>query len=248
MGYLRVRYNLMLAILYHSVYNAIVTLIFIIFISIPTEKLNIENEDYRIKIEEISPYDDTYNSHFSGCGDSVVVKGNKLKVVLAYLTEKEEYLMETNNQKMFNKRINLEFINYSIDASENKNIILSYLSQLYNFNIVPKRGQHEVWKLQVQDLEKLNKYKNTRSDLSSKVTTKDDEIKITNANLSMIADCFTKNFYSFFIYDNHLLDRFDMTFPTKNFSELKEILSSEYGISLIREVTELDCITVNFAE
>ena len=246
MGYLRVKYNLILAIIFHAVYNAIIVSIVLIAMTFPTEKLNIENENYRIKIEEVSSTK-KLNTYLPHDADSVVIKGATLKTVIAYLTDKNEILIETNNPKLLNTKINLDFVSYSLDVSENKNTILSHLSQLYNFEIVSKVGTKEVWKLQVKDFGKLSKHK-TQSDFDAPIlsSTVGDKIEITNANLTVLATNLTQHFDRYFIYENDLLNRYDFEISTKDFHELIGILSSEYGISLRCEGTELDYISVEF--
>ena len=247
LGYLRVRYNLLLAILSHSLFNTILFTVSLIVMIFPTEKLNIETEEYRIKIEEVSPRTNL-NSFADSNFDSVNYSGVRMKTIISLLFEKDEFLVETNNPQKIRKKINLDFVNYSKDISASKNIIISHLTQLYNFTVEHKKRQQEIWEIQIKDSLKLRKHQTTQGDKIISRTNTNGKIEMKNVDLSSVAGWLTSVYEKkIYIVNETTWERFDITINSnKDFDELIEILNSEYGISLKQNWKELEYISVNF--
>jgi hypothetical protein len=199
------------------------------------DKLNIENVNYSIKINEAPIFEKpNYTMNLMVDGDTINFNATSLKLIINTLLEKNEYLLETNNLKAANKRITLAFVNHTKDIFESKDIILKHLSELYNFDIEFLTKEQEVWELIIQDTSKLMKYKSKESEdrgwgiATNKLT---DDISFNNSDLKTIAYEIIPKFDEYIINTNTLNTRFDLTIDTKDFQTLINSLA-QYGLSL----------------
>jgi hypothetical protein len=252
-SYLRVRYNFILGFLMHAIYNGILISTTLISMFGSVEKLNIDNEQYYLKIEEVSPREEFENLTFGE--DTMSYNVVNLKTIICLLLEQEEYFVETNNDKMLETKINLEFINHSEGKSENekREIILNHLSDIYNFDIERKTKKQEVFELCIDDTTKLMKYKSNPSDSVGSVTTSEDKIEAKNVGLKIIAYNLTPNYDKVIRYPLDYADdknNYNLTIPAKlDFQALQDLLHTEYGLSLKKEKEfEIEYIYVNFKE
>jgi membrane protease YdiL (CAAX protease family) len=244
-GYLRVKYTLALGYFMHAIHNAIFILVPLIFMSGAIEKLTIKNNDYSLRIEE--PTFGANKSVSSIYTDSVSFKGTRLKSIIALLLEKDESLIETNNNQIVEKKINLNFKKYSKDSSDYKKIILKHLSQVYNFNLESTKKKQETFELYVQDSLLLTKYKSKIIGKSINIISL-KEIKIENSDLTSVANILTSSYKIDIFNTNKSTERFDFIIPKKDFSELEKTLSSKYGLSLKKTQKEIEHTHINFSK
>ena len=244
-GYLRVKYTLALGYFMHAIHNAIFILVPLIFMSGAIEKLTIKNNDYSLRIEE--PTFGANKSVSSIYTDSVSFKGTRLKSIIALLLEKDESLIETNNNQIVEKKINLNFKKYSKDSSDYKKIILKHLSQVYNFNLESTKKKQETLELYVEDSLLLTKYKSKIIGKSINIISS-KEIKIENSDLTSVANILTSSYKIDIFNSNKSTERFDFIIPKKDFSELEKTLNSKYGLSLKKTQKEIEHTSINFSK
>jgi len=243
LGYLRVKYGLILGYFMHGLHNAIFLMIPIIFMSGAIEKINIKTNDYSLKVEECTL---RLNTSASFGTDSIRFNGTSIKSIIAFLLEKDENLIESNNNQMADKKINLTFKNYLKDNSENKNIIMNHLRKIYNFKIESDTRREEAWELYVQDSIVLTKHTSSASESSGSVRISSKNITIKNMELDQLAETITSEYKKYIINKTDITKKFDITIPKKDFNELKKLLNSQYGLLLQKTEKELEYTTINF--
>jgi membrane protease YdiL (CAAX protease family) len=246
LGYLRVRYNLILGILLHALHNAIFLIIPIIFMSGAVEKLNVKTNSYSLKIEEHTLKQMNVSSTFGT--DTINFNGTSLKSIIAYLLEKDEKLIDFSSNQMADKRISLSFKKYSKDSSNDKKTILKHLSQVYNFKLESNKVFQLIWEIDLQDSAKLLKHKSNTLGNSSITSMSLKEIKIENADLAQLAKDLTSNYNRFITNKADIKGKFDFAIPKKDSNELENLLRSQYGLSLKRNDKELEYTYINFLE
>ncbi len=244
LGYLRVRYNLVLGFLMHAIHNAIFLIIPIIFMSGAVEKLNVKTNSYSLKIEERTLKQMNVSSTFGT--DTINFNGTSLKSIIAYLLEKDEKLIDFSSNQMADKRISLGFKKYSKNSSDDKKTILKHLSQVYNFKLESNKTFQLVWEIDLQDSTKLLKHKSNTLGNSSITSMSSEEIKIENADLAQLAKDLTSNYNRFITNEAEINGKFDFTIPKKDYNELENLLLSQYGLSLKRNDKELEYTYINF--
>ena len=248
MGYLRVKYSFILGLFFHSISNAILLAVSLIFMNIAVEKLNIENENYSIKIEEVSPREKSSFYNFSMGDDKISFGGRSLKLIICDLLGQEEYSVKTNNPKLARTKMNLVFSSHSKDF-ESRELILKYLSDLYDFDIETEKIIQEAWELEIRNAWKLMEYKSTSNTNDySKTTTSEKEIKFENANLQAVAHTLASNYDKRILcsFSNDATDRYNFTIPKIDFEALKDLLYSEYGLALEMTTQKLEYTNINF--
>jgi membrane protease YdiL (CAAX protease family) len=242
LGYLRMKYNLVLVYFMHAIHNAIFLIPFI-FMMGPFEKLNIKNNDYSIKIEESKIY--TGDIISTSSIDSVSFNPTSIKSMIAFLLDKEEMLIESNNKEIVDKKINISFKNYTKDNTHNKEIIMKHLMQVYDFKIERNTRPHQIWELRLQDSLLLAKHQSNTKD-SKIITTAPKEIKINNMGLVHLARTLTSSYNQYIVtnIDNNV--DYNFKFAKSSFAELKNVLRLEYGLVLQSSEKELEYIHINF--
>jgi len=257
LGYLRMKYNLVLGYFMHAIHNAIFLIPFIFMMGpsenhtfktfdnfFKSEKLNIKNKDYSIKIEESQLYTGDIISKTSI--DSVSFNSTSIKSMIAFLLDKEEMFIKSNYNQILDKKINISFKNYTKDNAHNKEIIMKHLMQVYDFKIERNTRPHQIWELSIQDSLLLAKHQSNTKD-SRIITTAPKEIKINNMGLVHLARTLTSSYNQYIVtnIDNNV--DYNFKFAKTGFTELKNVLRSEYGLVLQSSEKELEYIHVNFS-
>ena len=259
LGYLRIKYNLVLGYFMHAIHNAVFLMIPLIFMMGPfenhkfqsfnyfikSEKLNIKNNDYALKIEESQLY--TGDIISTASIDSVSFNPTSIKSMIAFLLDKEEMLIESNNKEIVNKKINISFKNYTKDNAHNKEIIMKHLMLVYDFKIERNTRPYQIWELRIQDSLLLAKHQSNTKD-SRIITTAPKEIKINNMGLVHLARTLTFSYNQYIVtnIDNNV--DYNFKFAKSGFTELKNVLRSEYGLVLQSSEKQLEYINVNFSK
>ena len=268
LGYLRVKYNLMLAILLHSIFNGILIVAYLIYMNATVEKWDVEKADhyYSIKIKEASIRENQSASDFSPARDSINFHEMSLKSIINILFEKDEFLSETNNPQLADTKINLILVNHARGIFENKEIILKHLSDLYNFDVEVLKKEHEqgVWNLVIRDTVELMKYKSKTQDeqpVHSLVKIDATEFRrgksssirmeFENAELPTIANSLKTNLGKFIIANNDITSRFNFTIFV-DMEDFQAVINSLalYGLSLEKadQKVEYEYIYINFKQ
>jgi len=260
MGYLRVRYNFTLGFIFHAVFNGIIFGITLISMHLTADKWDFEEEYccYSIKIKEASFLEkQSYTFSNSIDRDSVIIKGTSLITIINTLLDKDEFLTETNNLQLANKKINLTFMNHSKGNHISKDLILEKLSDLYNFDFEILNKEHKVWKLIIQDSSKLMQHKtkievDTNSNnlynqsYTSKVVERADKIELEYVGLSTLAHSLKTHYKEYIIFTGNDKERFDFTITAKDFSSLANFINQNYGLSIEKTILECEYININF--
>lgn len=244
LGYLRVRYNLILGIFMHALHNAIFLIIPLIFLSNTVEKLNVKTDSYSLKIEELTLKQMNISSSFGT--DALNFNGTSLRSIIAFLLEKDEKLIDCSSNQMADKKINLSFKKFSKDSFDDKKTILKQLSQVYNFKLERNKVIQLIWEMNLQDSTKLLKHKSSSKENSSSVSTSSKEIRIENADLGQMAEELSSSYNKYIINNTDIKGNFDFIIPRKDFTELENLLQAQYGLSIRRNDKELEYTYINF--
>ena len=259
LGYLRMKYNLVLGYFMHAIHNAIFLIPFIFMMGpsenhkfqtfdnfFKSEKLNIKNKDYSLKIEESQLYTGNIISTTPSI-DSVNFNHTSIKSMIAFLLDKEEMFIESNNNQILDKKINISFKNYTKDNTNNKEIIMKHLMQVYDFKIERNTRPHEIWELSLKDSLKLAKHQSNIKDSNSTTTTiSPKEIKIQNGDLIQLAMTLTSNYSKYIVNNTNNKLKYNFKFAKSDFTELENVLKSEYGLVLQKNEKEVEYINVKF--
>lgn len=259
LGYLRIKYNLVLGYFMHAIHNAVILIIPLIFIMgssenhkfqtfdyfIKSEKLNIKNNDYSIKIEESKVYTGDIISTYSI--DSLNFNSTSIKSMFAFLLDKEEMFIESNYNQTLDKKINISFKNYTKENGHNKEIILKHLMQVYDFKIEKIIRPQEIWELILGDSLQLAKHQSNTKD-SKIITTVTKELIIENGTLIQLAKTLTNNYNKYIVINTNNNVNYNFKFAKSGFTELEKVLRSEYGLQLLRSEKELEYIHIIFSK
>ncbi|TDE52993.1 CPBP family intramembrane glutamic endopeptidase [Flavobacterium sp. GT3P67] len=243
-GFLRVRYGFVLGFLMHALHNAVFIGFGLLSMLNHSEKLNVETSLYSIKIEETN---DIYSpSTQQNYPDSIAYKNVSLKTTLSYLLNTNEILLQTNDEKMFDKTLNLNFKNKSKDSSQTKSIALNQLAKSYDFTIKKNTIQTEVWHLKIMNPEILGKYKTENNSYGNMVTVNPEEIIIKKSKIKTLVDALTKESNTIIFDKTDIKDNYNFTLKTKGFESLNSQLKYKYGLSLVKQKMNMKHITIVF--
>lgn len=244
-GYLRVKYGLIWGFYLHALHNLIFLAIPLVFMSGPLEKLNISNDKYKLKIEEIGfgKLDSKFSSFTK---DSVFFENIKLKTLISKLLDKKEKLIEFNPDEKSNQKINLTFKTYS-DPLKSKQIILNELQNAYGFTITKDNILRENWKLQISDTTLLMQHKSDSSN-SSTTTVSSKEIKLENADFNQLVHTLNSSYDKYILTEIDLPNKFNFKLQKNEFDKLMDLLGREYGLLLKMSRIEIEHVKIDFKE
>jgi len=212
------------------------------------QKLNLETNEYTLKIEEVKRVNTSYiNNHNQ---DSISFIGTDFKNIISTLTNKDIDLIESNNESLLSKRITLNFKNNSTDSLNKDSLILKHLGETYSFEIETKQRNQKIYNLLVQDKPQLlkhssendNKVSNTSTSVSS------NSIKFENTTLDQVAKTLSISYKKRFEMKDEFPEKINMNLPNGNFSKLENTLKTDYGIYLKEIEKEVEYIFINFQE
>lgn len=250
LGYLRVRYNFMLGYFMHALHNAIfISVALFSMEATSNQKLNIETNEYSLKIEEVSRVKTSYINNYNQ--DSISFIGADFKSVISTLTNKDLDLIKTNNESLIDKKITLNYKNNSTSTLNKDSLILKHLSELYLFKIETKQRDEKVYNLFIQDSLQLLKHSSKNDAEISKSSTYSvslNRIKFENTKLDQVAKTLSMSYNKRFETEDKFTKEFNINLPNGNFSELENILKTDYGIFLKEVEKEIEYIYVNFKE
>ena len=249
LGYLRVRYNFMIGYLLHAVHNAIFISIALLSIdNTANQKLNLETNEYSLKIEEVYRVKTSYIHNFNQ--DSISFIGTDFQSIISTLTDTDLDLIDTNNEKFLNKRITLNFVNNSTDSLNQDSLILNHLSDIYSFKIETKQRNQKVYNLFVQDtlqlLQHSPKDKNEVSNTSTTVSY--NRLHFENTTLDQIAKTLSVSYKMRFEAEDDFSKEFNVSLPNRTFEKVAIVLITEDGIYLKETEKEVEYIYINFQE
>ncbi len=231
-GYLRVRYNFMLGYLMHVLHNAFFITIALVTITPSIPKLNTENNEYSLKIEEVAMVKDVSINYTE---DSIQFVGVDMKNTIATLTNKDEYLVD-GSSTLLNKKITLSY-KKKLDINLNKDsIILYHLGKTYNFRLEPKYKLQKVYSLYVSDTLLLSKhysrnYNEDSSITSTTTTVSSKSITLEYITLEQIARDLSSSYGVRFECQYPFAQKLNVKVPNGNLTELKSTLNKKYGIN-----------------
>lgn len=242
-GFLRVRYGFVLGFLMHALHNA-VFIGFGLFSMLNHSEKNVETSLYSIKIEETNDIDSPSTQH--NYPDSIAYKNVSLKTTLSYLLNTNEILLQTNDEKMFDKQLNLNFKNKSKDSSQTKSIALNQLAKSYDFTIKKNTIQTEVWHLKIMNPKILGKYKTENNSYGNMVTINSEEIIIKNSKIKTLVNALTKESNTIIFDKTDIKDNYNFTLKTKDFESLNSQLKYKYGLYLVKQKKNMEHIRIVF--
>lgn len=250
-GYLRVRYNFMSGYLLHALHNAV----FITIALLPTlgsynQKLDITTDEYSLKIGRIKEKNDSYMNYYDQ--DSISFIGKDFKSIVSILAQKDLDLIGSNNENLLNKEITLIYKNNSSESLNRNSLILGHLSEVYSFKIESKRKTQEIYTLHVKDTLQLFKHLSRKENSMStpvplvRFLSSSENIKFEYITLEIIAQTLSDSYKMRFDVDGQFPERFDLNLPNGNFSQLENVLKTDYGIYLKKTEQEVEYLYLNF--
>jgi len=248
MGYLRVRYSFILGFIMHAVFNGITVCISLISLNGGTEKLDIDYVAYSLKIVEVSQLDSESSSNYSCDLDTIIFNAVPMKTIIAYLVDKNEYLISSSDIYKLDTKLTLKFINHNFSEIDVKETILKHLSNTYNFKIkYNKISSGEVYWIYIDDTTKLMTHKSNNINYTGSTTISESKIEFNNATLNEIANHITTNYKKNTNYPSDDTNKYDLTIYKKlEFETLQKHLHLNYGLLLKKGTEEVEYVYVDF--
>jgi len=132
-GFLRVRYGFGWAFLLHALHNLILVGLAILGTG-NTEIISVDNEAYRLVVEEVSPMERAVDFTYSFGEDTIGYHNTELKVVVRTLITDAETAVVVLPKSLPNPRINVAFKNHT-DPRPAKVILLDTLQAHYELTM-----------------------------------------------------------------------------------------------------------------
>lgn len=241
-GYLRVRFNLIWGFFLHAIHNLVFFLPFLIS-GDSIELLNIDRNEYSIKIEEVFESDKNQVAKFFP--DSVYFQNYKLKDIIAYTTNMDNWLIEGNNVDKMNKTLNVGIKNETDSNLIDRQVVENELIKLYNFKLEKENRMDSVWTIFIKDSLKLHQFK-TDSTKRGYLTSSSDSAIIYRVNLAGIALAIQNSKKKKVFLKDNIAGRFNIRLNTKDIKDLKMELDSIYGLSLVDSIATIEYLNINF--
>lgn len=249
MGYMRVRHGFRWGYFLHASHNALFFGLAMTSLGALEEKLQIQNENYTLQVEEHMRHDQTaLSSKFVG-PDSIGFENQKLHDVILALLDKEESRVKLDKTRHQYTAIDLKFKAHKLakDAKQNKQLVLEQLQQVYKFDVTYRSEETDDWGVAIADADLLATH--SVADLGrSIVQYSDDAITFENVTLGELVGAVEKNFQVGIIAKRELLESGKYNFKlTKNdFEQAREDLKTKYGILLQSRMELADLAVVSF--
>ena len=248
-GYLRVRYNFMLGYLLHALHNAVFITVALLSINETSDqKLDITTNKYSLKIEEVKRENYSYTNNYNQ--DSISFIGIDFKSIISTLTKKDLDLIESNNETLLNKKITLNYKNSSPESLNRDSLILEHLSEVYSFKIETKQRNQKVYTLYVKDTLQLFKHLSQKKRESNNISTSisSENITFENTTLEQVAKTLSSSYKMRFEVKDEFSKEFNINVPNGSFSQLENVLKTNYGIYLEEIEKKIEYIYLNFQE
>lgn len=243
MGYLRVRFGLLWGMLLHFLHNLIFLGIPLLFLSEPIESFSVENENYKLKIEE-SGFNNSNAMMNSFNSDTIVYDNVKFKTMMAQLLETEEVLIDIQPENIRLENISFNFIALTEDLDA-KDLILSEIQKSFEFKVLKNMEIQESWAIAIEDKNQLYQHISDSLD-KNMIRIRMNSIELEKVNLLQLSKTLNSNFDEFIFTDLDLKDQFKFDLQKKDFETLKQELISNYGLQLERTSKEIEKITIEF--
>lgn len=244
-GYIRVRYNFILGLFMHAVFNVIFLTIGLLSMdNQPINKLDINTTSFSLRIEEeVGRIKKSKVEDYKQ--DSINFKGKSLKSIISVLTHKEYNLIDLNNPSLKNTMINLRFKKHSKLNMNRDSLILEYLAEVYSFDTVNEIRNQKVHQLYVKDTIKLFKYL-AQPEEETLIHVNYKSISYTKTNLNQVSRILSNNYKLRFEYDDGINQNFNFSLTNGNFAQLKLELLSNYGLDLKEVNKDIEYIVLKF--
>jgi hypothetical protein len=251
-GYLRVRHNLLTGYFMHALHNAIFACIPLLLMAGSPKKVTIVTEDYTLKIEESFSHskESKEDFHFDG----VEIKNTSLKKVLIDHIGKKELLLNTNNDSLLNRMINLTFRSklknnphdrrYSLNGNEREEV-LSQLALFCNFKEKKEHKLHEVWELHVVDSVLLARNR-ADSIVPYKVNVTPENVSTTNSSTWILVKGLSQASKRIMTDQTFTKRRYNFYLQVQDFDTLQNQLKTKYGLGLKKVENNLEFSTIEF--
>lgn len=249
LGYMRVKHGFRWGFYLHAIHNALFLGLALASMGALKEKLDIQNENYTLQLEEHLLYDKTATvSKFIGT-DSLVFKNQKLHDVLLDLLEKESSLVEFGKTRHQHTAINLTYKPHAAagNISQNKQLVLEQLQELYKFDVTYRSQKQDAWDVAIADSSLLAA--NAVADKNtSTVRYNKEDITFDNVTLGELVGAIENNFKVGLISERKLLElgKYNFKLPKNDFEQAKEDLKTKYGILLQSRMEMADLAVVSF--
>jgi membrane protease YdiL (CAAX protease family) len=245
LGYIRLKYNFFLGILFHATYNGILFISVFYALNMPVERRSETTSDYKIVIEDVKK--NSSNDAKSTIGtDKINFENYSLNDVIAELLDKNIDLIETNNNDSFAKKINIKFEQVNQSKTVNNNKLLFLLSETYHFKITTSFKFQDVYEINMFDSVLFNKNKQKFSTHLNSISNGGNVLKLKNVNLNDLAKSISNTFKCIVVNNTDSFSTFNFELPLDNFNKINYILKSEYGISITQKYKSVEFVKIEF--
>lgn len=229
LGYLRIRFNFLLGIIFHALYNGILVLLAFLILGTSTNLLYYDGEDFSLKIDEIHftyKTDRDFWQNMRVNKDTLVYPKTNIRELVAGAKEIDKSLITSNKFSKFRTNYRIEMVNHSEIYFDKNDTLLKYLSETFNFSLKDTFYQREVYKIIPVDLEKL--YRNTAKDDEIIFIYGIEETNLKHADFKSLSSALSIRFDELVTADS-IEGNFDFGLPVKK-DEIIRVLEEKYGI------------------
>ncbi len=242
-GYLRVKYGFIWGFYLHALHNFIFIGIALFFMEHSSEIVNVKNEKFKLKIEEVGfTYHPSQRSTISS--DSLYFKDIKFPSLMAYLLNVEEKQIDLDAKGKENQFLKVIFKSYG-DSVSIKETILAEMQSAYGFTVQRNNILEEVWMLQIADTSLLLHHQNDSAN-SSVVGVYRKEFELENVHLNQLAETLNSNYDQYILTDVSLPQKFNFNIKRSEFPELQSTLKENYGILLSPNKKNIEYVKIHF--
>ena len=241
-GYLRVKYGFIWGFYLHSLHNLIFLGIPLILLPTSIDKINISNEQYKLKIEEVRS--GRLNSTLFLDSDSAFFNNIKLRPLIAKLLDTDENSIELRYLMNPKQRLNIVFKSYSADLNT-KQIIFEKIKDLYGFKVDKSVIHATIKVLDISDTTLLFNHEN-KSLIDAVTVISEEHIILKNYNLNQLVKIINSRYSKYFVSNNNLKRRFDFQFSRHSFDNILIKLKNEYGLIFKQKERNIEYIIIDF--
>lgn len=142
-GYLRVRFGFIWAFLLHALHNLVLVGLAVLGAQ-ATEIVSIENDDYRLHVEEVSPMERELDFSYTFGEDTIGYVNTELSEVIRTLALPADTVFVKMGVDMPNPRLNAGYKGVASEKSS-KDLLLEQLSKHYEFRLDQRDTQDTIY-------------------------------------------------------------------------------------------------------
>lgn len=254
-GYLRVKFGFMWSYALHFFHNLLFIGGAFLAMNVAVEKVDISNEKYDIKIEEIALSnikEKSITTSFSDTSDSLeteIIENYNTNDLMLYLLDNTASNMDIQHQGIKNFKFNIEF--EAKEAGIDKRAaILNEFKEAYDIAIDTENREEKEWEMVLRDSSLLFKYLHDENyeSFGIKGNPFKGKNEYSNFSIDKIANSLQRHYKKSIISHIEVDQKFDMTLTINDFSTLKDELKNKYGIEFLTSGKNITYTIIKKAE